>query len=61
MVVQEQTKRPPSFMRMAPGRSPASKSTWKPLQTPITGLPAAACWATASMIGERLAMAPLRK
>jgi hypothetical protein len=41
-----------------PGRRPLSQSTWKPLQMPTTGPPARAKAFTASMTGERWAMAP---
>jgi len=44
-----------------PGNSPASHNTWKPLQMPITGRPASACAATASITGEKRAMAPQRR
>ena len=51
----------PRFFCSAPGSSPASVSTWKPLQIPITGPPAAACSRTPSMTGEKRAMAPGRR
>ena len=56
-----QTKRRPALRISAPGRSPASISTWKPLQTPMTWPPALAKPVTAPMIGERAAMAPQRR
>ncbi len=34
-----QTKLSPALRISAPGSSPASVSTWKPLQMPITGTP----------------------
>ena len=46
---------------MPPGSRPASSSTWKPLQMPSTGPPAAAKRATSPMIGEKRAIAPLRR
>ena len=51
----------PAFFCSAPGSRPASVSTWKPLQMPTTGPPAAACSATASITGEKRAMAPVRR
>ncbi len=54
-------KRRPRFFWRAPGSRPASVSTWKPLQIPTTGPPAAANRPTASMIGEKRAMAPGRR
>ena len=56
-----QTKRRPSFGSSAPGSSPASHSTWKPLQIPSTGPPSAAKAATASIAGEKRAIAPARR
>ena len=44
-----------------PGSMPASVRTWKPLHEPITGPPAAAKASTARMIGEKRAMAPVRR
>ena len=55
------TKRPPWFGRSTPGRRPASHSTWKPLQMPSTGPPAAASLPTTSIAGERRAIAPGRR
>ena len=55
------TKLSPAFFCSAPGSSPASVSTWNPLQMPTTGPPAAACSATASITGENRAMAPVRR
>ena len=55
------TKRRPRFFWRAPGRRPASVSTWKPLQMPTTGPPSAANRATASITGEKRAMAPGRR
>ncbi len=51
----------PAFFCSAPGSRPASQSTWKPLQMPTTGPPAAACSATDSMTGENRAIAPVRR
>ena len=51
----------PAFFCSAPGSSPASVSTWKPLQMPTTGPPAAANSATASITGENRAIAPVRR
>ena len=45
----------------APGSMPASVSTWKPLQMPITGTPRAAASLTARITGERAAIAPERR
>ena len=49
------------FWSSAPGSSPASVSTWKPLQMPITFPPRRAWAITSSMIGEKRAMAPHRR
>src|SRR6266542_308346 len=46
-----QTKRRPALRSSAPGSSPASQSTWKPLQMPSTGPPAAAKRRSASTAG----------
>ena len=51
----------PAFFCNAPGSRPASVSTWKPLQTPTTGPPAAANSRTASITGEKRAIAPVRR
>ena len=51
----------PAFFWSAPGSSPASQSTWKPLQIPTTGPPAAASSATDSITGENRAIAPVRR
>ncbi len=56
-----QTNFSPAFFCSAPGSSPASVRTWKPLQIPTTGPPAYACAATASITGENRAMAPVRR
>ena len=56
-----QRKVRPAFFCSAPGNRPASVSTWKPLQMPTTGPPAAANRATASITGENRAMAPVRR
>ncbi len=49
------------FFCSAPGSSPASVSTWKPLQIPTTGPPDRAKSATASITGEKRASAPGRR
>ena len=49
------------FRSIAPGSSPASSSTWKPLQMPSTGPPPAAKRSTARMMGEKRAIAPVRR
>ena len=49
------------FRSIAPGSRPASSSTWKPLQMPSTGPPAAANGVTSCMIGENRAIAPVRR
>ena len=51
----------PGSSATRPGSRPASVSTWKPLQMPITGPPSAANSATAPMTGEKRAMAPGRR
>jgi hypothetical protein len=51
----------PRFFESAPGRSPASVSTWKPLQMPTTGPPSAAKRVTASITGLKRARAPGRR
>ena len=53
--------RSPSFGSSAPGRRPASQSTWNPLQMPSTGPPAAANRATDSIAGAKRAIAPARR
>ena len=55
------TKLSPSLRISAPGSSPVSVSTWKPLQIPSTGKPLPAPSTTAAMIGDRAAIAPERK
>ncbi len=55
------TNRRPALGSSAPGSRPASQSTWKPLQIPSTGPPPSACSLTASMTGEKRAMAPQRR
>jgi len=50
-----------SLRTMAPGSSPASSRTWKPLQMPSTGPPRSANALTAAMIGEKRAIAPVRR
>ena len=42
-------------------QQPASSRTWKPLQMPSTGPPAAANSATAFITGEKRAIAPVRR
>ena len=56
-----QTKRSPAFGSSAPGSMPASQRTWKPLQIPSTGPPAAANSRTASIAGAKRAIAPARR
>ena len=51
----------PALRINAPGSSPASVSTWKPLHTPSTGTPLPAASTTACMIGDRAAIAPERR
>ena len=46
---------------IAPGSRPASSNTWKPLQMPSTGPPRSANVRTAAMMGEKRAMAPVRR
>ncbi len=53
-----QTNRRPALGSSAPGSSPASQSTWKPLQIPSTGPPPRAYSLTDSITGEKRAMAP---
>ncbi len=50
-----------AFRSMAPGSSPASSRIWNPLHTPSTGPPWSANAVTAGMIGENLAIAPVRR
>ena len=50
-----------SLRTIAPGSRPASSSTWNPLQMPSTGPPRSANALTAAMIGEKRAMAPVRR
>ena len=49
------------FGRSTPGSSPASQSTWKPLQIPSTSPPSFANSATVCITGEKRAMAPQRR
>ena len=56
-----QTNRSDVFGSSAPGSSPASHSTWKPLQMPSTSPPWRAKRSTSSMIGEKRASAPARR
>ncbi len=51
----------PAFFWSAPGSIPASVSTWNPLQMPTTGPPPAAKRCTASITGEKRAIAPGRR
>jgi len=60
-IVDWQRNLSPVFFCSAPGSSPASVNTWKPLQMPTTGPPSAANRATAPIIGEKRAMAPGRR
>ena len=50
-----------SFGRSTPGSSPASQSTWKPLQIPSTSPPSSAKRRTASITGAKRAIAPQRR
>ena len=50
-----------SLSSSAPGSRPASQRTWKPLQMPSTGPPLAANSPTASIAGEKRAIAPARR
>ena len=54
-------KRSDRLRSRTPGRSPASQSTWKPLQMPKTSPPSRAKAMIASMIGLNRAMAPGRR
>ncbi len=54
-------KRRLAFGSSAPGSSPASQSTWKPLQIPSTRPPASANSITDSIAGEKRAIAPARR
>ena len=56
-----QRKRSSTLRSSAPGSSPASQRTWKPLQMPSTGAPPAAASATASIAGQKRAIAPARR
>jgi len=49
------------FRRRAPGSSPASHATWKPLQMARIGAPRSACARTSVMMGLNRAMAPARR
>ena len=56
-----QTKRSDVLGSSAPGSSPASHRTWKPLQIPSTSPPPAAKRSTSPMTGEKRAIAPTRR
>ena len=56
-----QMKCSPALRASAPGSSPASQSTWKPLQIPSTGIPRPAAATTSPITGANLAMAPHRR
>ena len=56
-----QTNRSDVFGSSAPGSSPASHSTWKPLQMPSTSPPLRAKRSTSPMIGAKRAIAPTRR
>ena len=56
-----QTNRSDVFGSSAPGSSPASHSTWKPLQMPSTSPPLAAKRSTSPITGEKRAIAPTRR
>jgi hypothetical protein len=60
-VDRRQTKRSDRLVSSAPGNSPASQSTWKPLQMPSTGPPSRANSITVSISGEKRAIAPARR
>jgi hypothetical protein len=51
----------PRLRSIAPGSSPASSRIWNPLQMPMTGPPPEANAFTSRMIGEKRAMAPVRR
>ncbi len=55
------TNRRPALGSSAPGSSPASHRTWKPLQMPSTGPPSSANALTDSITGEKRAIAPTRR
>jgi hypothetical protein len=61
MVTVVQRKRPPLFLRKAPGSQPASVRIWNPLHIPITKPPFRQKASTADMIGANRAIAPARK
>ena len=50
-----------AFGSSAPGSSPASHSTWKPLQMPSTSPPSRANSATSAITGANRAIAPARR
>ena len=56
-----QVKRNEVFGSNAPDRSPASHSTWNPLQMPSTSPPRRAKRSTSPMIGDTRAIAPARR
>ena len=56
-----QRNRSDVFGSSAPGSSPASHSTWKPLQMPSTGPPERAKRSTSSITGAKRAIAPTRR
>ena len=51
----------PWLRSIAPGSRPDSSRTWKPLQMPSTGPPRSANACTSRMIGEKRAIAPVRR
>ena len=56
-----QTKRSDVFGSSAPDSSPASHSTWKPLQIPSTSPPWRAKRSTSPITGAKRAIAPTRR
>ena len=50
-----------SLCSSAPGSKPVSHKIWKPLHTPNTRPPFLAWFTTDSMMGEKRAIAPLRR
>ena len=56
-----QVKRSDVFGSSAPGSSPASHSTWKPLQMPSTSPPLRANRSTSTITGAKRAIAPTRR
>jgi hypothetical protein len=61
VVTSSQTKCSDRLRTSAPGSSPISQRTWKPLQVPMTSFPFRASFTTLGMIGENRAIAPHRR